>query len=74
MPHQDIEYKKGVVAFALKQLLYLYPPAKQRGEEALKHPEVGLVAEQPLHRPVKSDILRLSVHNISFLQTYIKLF
>ena len=35
--------------------------------------EVSL-AEQPLHCPVKPDILWLSVHNISFLQTYIKLF
>ena len=63
-----------LVALALKQFLYLYLLAEKRGEEALKHSEVGLVAEQPLHCPVKPDILWLSVHNISFLQTYIKLF
>ena len=52
-----------LVALALQQFLYLDRLVQQRGEQPLQHAEVGLVAQQALHRPIETDKL---LHHSTF--------
>ena len=59
-----------LVALALKQLLDFDGLAEQRGDESFKHAIVGLVAQEALHGPVKSDILSLYFHSAYYINRW----
>ena len=59
-----------LVALALQQLLDFDGLAEQRGDESLKHAIVGLVAQEALHGPVKSDILSLYFHSAYYINRW----
>ena len=56
-----------LVALALKQLDDGNLLIQKYGEEAFEHTEVGFLAKEALHRPVKTDISVRLIHIIQFI-------
>ena len=46
-----------LIAFALQQLADGDFLIQKRGQQSFQHTEIGLVAQQALHRPIKTDIV-----------------
>ena len=55
-----------LIALALKYLHDMHLPAYQHVHQALKHPEVSLVAKHALHGPVEADYLLIVIHVSAF--------
>ena len=51
-----------LVSFTFQYLYDAYRFVQQHCEETLQHAEVGFIAQQPFHRPVKSDISVCIIH------------